>query len=226
MSRPKSARFLMMLTLLSQGHSVTQEELLDLGGLIGGAKEDLEDQLEQLRETFSTADASLRDVLKSDQAHLQSSLDSIARARRISNTTRPKISIIDCTAGHRSLSLWGTDNVKPTFDLTVARNEIGVGAVSSAGSYSPETLRELMKHHTPEVALVFQELQTKSPNARGDEVLHSMLNVISGKRNQEASYAPAPGLLTRGEGSDNVGLQQPTMSRQTVTAGLNRSGRK
>ena len=215
-----------MLTFFSQDHSVTQEELLDLGGLIGGAKEDLEDQLEQLRETFATADASLRDVLKSDQAHLQSSLDSIAQARRISNTIRPKISILDNRAGHGSLSLWGTDTVNPKFDLTVARQDIGVGAVSSAGTYSPETLRRLMEHHRPDVALVFQELQTKSPNARSEDMLHSMLNVISGKRNQEASYAPAPGLLTRGEGSDSVGLQQPTMSRQTVTAGLNRSGRK
>jgi hypothetical protein len=214
-----------MLTLLSQDHSVTQEELLDLGGLIGGAKEDLEDQLEQLREIFATADTSLRDILKSDQAHLQSSLDSIARARRIANTILPIINIVDNRAGHGSLSLWGTDNTKPTFDLTVARNEIGVGAVSSAGTYSPETLRELMKHHSPDVALVFQELQTQSSSSRSDEKLHSLLNVISGKRNQEASYISAPGLLTRGKGSDSVSLQQPTTSRQTVTAGLSRMGR-
>jgi hypothetical protein len=215
-----------MLRLLSQDHSVTQETLSGLEGQIIGTKDDLEDQMEQLRETFATADASLRDILKSDQAHLQSSLDSIARARRISNTILPKISIEDNRAGHGSLSLWGTDTLKPTFDLTVARNEIGVGAVSSAGTYSPETLRELMKHHTPEVALVFQELQTQSPGARGDEKLHSILNVISGKRNQEASYVPAPSLLTRAEGSDSVGLQQPMMSRQPLIAGLSRSGRK
>ena len=156
---------------------------------------------------------------------MQSSLDSIARARRIANTILPIINIVDNRAGHGSLSLWGTDNTKPTFDLTVARNEIGVGAVSSAGTYSPETLRELMKHHSPDVALVFQELQTQSSSSRSDEKLHSLLNVISGKRNQEASYISAPGLLTRGKGSDSVSLQQPTTSRQTVTAGLSRMGR-
>jgi flagellar biosynthesis chaperone FliJ len=57
-----------------------QDSLRDLKDLISGTKEDLEDQLDQVRRAINTADASLREILQGDLARLQSGLDSITQA--------------------------------------------------------------------------------------------------------------------------------------------------
>jgi hypothetical protein len=144
-----------------------QESLGDLRDLISGCKDDLEDQLEAVRQTISAADASLRDVLEEDQARLKSSLDSIARAQRMAETTQPKVIIEDNRAGQGSRAIFGTDTSQPGFSLTVARNEAGVGAVSSAGVYSPQTLQSLLQHsRIPDLALALHALQTQSTSVR------------------------------------------------------------
>jgi hypothetical protein len=134
------------LKIISQDHSITQQSLGDLRDLIKGTKEDLEDQLDAVRQTIKAADASLQEALLEDQTRLQSSLDSIARAQQIADTTRPQVIIEDNRAGQESRAIFGTDTSQPGFILTVARNEAGDGAVNSAGNRSPQTLQALLQH--------------------------------------------------------------------------------
>jgi hypothetical protein len=209
-----------VLRVVSQDHSLTQESLGHLRDLISGSKEDLEDQLEAVRQTISTADASLRDVLEEDQARLQSSLDSIARAQRMAETTQPKVIIEDNHAGQGSRAIFGTDTSQPGFSLIVARNEAGVGAVSSAGVYSPQTLQALLQHsRTPDLALALQALQTQSTSVR-NEALQTALNVMSAERNQVVPYVPATSFFTEAESPDFTNLRQPIGSVQSVPANV------
>jgi hypothetical protein len=185
-----------MLRVISQDHSATQESLCDLKDLISGTKEDLEDQLDTVRQTISAADVSLRGVFEEDQARLQSSLDSIARAQRVAETTRAQVTIEDNRAGEGSRTIFGMDTSQPAFNLTVARNEAGVGAVSSAGIYSPQTLQALLQHtRTPDLALALQALRTQAPDVRG-EAVQAVLNDISAERNQAGPHPPTSSLLT------------------------------
>jgi hypothetical protein len=198
-------------------HSVTQESLGDLKGLISGTKEDLEDQLEAVRQTISAAGSSLRQVLLEDQARLQSSLDSIAQAQQIADTTQPKVIIEDNHGSQGSHTLFGTDTSQPGLSLTVARNEARVGAVFSAGVYSPQTLQALLQHsRTPDLALALKVLQTQSTSVR-NEALQTALNVISAERDQ-GTHVPATILLTEAESPDSESLRQPVGSVQSVPA--------
>ncbi|KAH5617543.1 hypothetical protein HBI23_254250 [Parastagonospora nodorum] len=199
-----------------QDHSVTQESLGDLKNLISGTKEDLEDQLEAMRQTISAADPSLRQVLLEDQARLQSSLDSIAQAQQIADTTQPKVIIEDNHGSQGSRTVFGTDTSQPGFSLTVARNKAGVGAVSSAGVYSPQTLQALLQHsRTPDLALALQALQTPSTSVR-NEALQTALNVISAERDRGVSRVSATSLLTEAESPHPTSLRQPIGSVQSV----------
>ena len=74
---------------------------------------DLEDQLDQVQQIISSADASLREILQGDLAQLQNSLDSIARAQRIADTARPEITIEHNQAGQGSRAIFGTDTPQP-----------------------------------------------------------------------------------------------------------------
>lgn len=210
----------MKLRVISQDHSVTQESLGDFKGLISGTKEDLEDQLDAVRQTISAANASLRQVLLEDQARLQSSLDSIAQAQRIVETTRPKVIIKDNRAGQGSRAIFGTDTSQLGFSLTVARNEAGVGAVSSAGVYSPQTLQTLLQDsRTPDLALAFHALQTQGTNVR-DEAVQSVLNDISAERNQGLLHPPVSSLLTESGSLDSRKDRQSVQSNGSVPANV------
>ncbi|RAR13367.1 hypothetical protein DDE83_003230 [Stemphylium lycopersici] len=204
----------------SQDHSATQESLCDLKDLISGAKEDLEDQLDTVRHTISAADASLRGLLEEDQARLQSSLESIAHAQQIADTTRPKVTIEENCAGEGSRAIFGTDTSQPGFNLTVARNEVAVGAVSSAGVHSAQTLQALLQHsRTPDLALALQALQTQSPNVRG-EAVQVVLNDISAERGQAGLQPPTSSLLTEPDSLYSSSDGQPIYSVKPAPASL------
>ena len=210
----------MKLRIISQDHSVTQESLGDLKDLISGTKEDVEDQLEAVRQTISAADASLRQVLEEDQARLQSSLDSIARAQRIADTTQSQVIIQDNRAGEGSRAIFGTDTSHPGFNLTVARNEASVGSVFSAGVHSSRTLQALLQpSRTPDLALALQALQTQSTNVR-DEAVQSILNDIPAERNQAGLQPPVRSLLTESGSLDSGSDRQPVQSVKSVPANV------
>jgi hypothetical protein len=209
-----------VLRVISQDHSATQESLGDLKDLISGTKEDLEDQLDTVRQTISAADASLREVLEEDQARLQSCLDSIVRTQRIAETTRPQVTIEDNRAGEGSRAIFGTDTSQPVFNLTVARNEVAVGAVSSAGVHSAQTMQALLQHsRTPDLALALQALQTQTPNVRG-EAVQTVLNDISAKRNQAGLHPPTSSLLTEPGSLYSSSDRQPVQSVRPAPASL------
>lgn len=210
----------MKLRIISQDHSVTQESLGDLKDLIIGTKEDLEDQMDSVRDTISAADASLREVLLEDQARLRSSLDSIAQAQRIADTTRPEVIIEDNSADQGSRAIFGTDTSQPEFNLKVAGNRAGVGAVYSAGVHSPQTLQALLQHsQTPNLALALQALQTQSTNLR-EEAVQSVLNEISAERNQGVLHPPVSSLLTGPGSLDFRNDRQPVQSMGPVPANV------
>lgn len=209
-----------MLRVISQDHSVTQESLGDLKDLISGTKEDLEDQLDVVRQTVSAADTSLLEVLKEDQARLQSCLDSIAQAQQVADTTRPRITIKGNRGGEGSRTIFGTDTPQPTFDLTVEHNEVGDGAVSSAGVHSAQTLQALLQHsRTPDLALALRALQTQSANVR-DEAVQSVLNGISAERNQAGLQSSERSLLTESGSPDSSSDRQPVQSVRSVPANV------
>jgi hypothetical protein len=195
----------------------------DLKDLISGTKEDLEDQLESVRQAIKAADASLREALLEDQTRLQSSLDSIARAQQIADTTRPKVIVEDNRAGQGSRAIFGTDTFPPGFSLTVARNEAGDGVVYSAGVHSPQTLQALLQHSRtldPAITLqVLQVLQTQSTSFH-NETVQSVLNDISAGRNQVVPHAPVRSLLTELDSSGSVSLRQPVRSVQSVSSNV------
>jgi len=160
-----------------------------LKDLIGGTKEDLEDQLDEVRQAISTKDVSLREILHDDQARLLSSLESIARAQRVADTTRPKVIIEHNQADEGARAIFGTDTAQPGFDLTVADNKAGVGSVVSAGIHSSQTLQALLQNsRTPDLALALRALQTQSVGTR-NEAVQSVLNDIVAGRNQGADVS-------------------------------------
>jgi hypothetical protein len=139
--------------------------LNQLKDAIEGTKEDLEDQLGQVRQAITTTEASLRDMLQLDQARLQRSLDSLAQAQRIIDHSQPQIVLERNKAGQGSRALFGTDTSQPRFSLTVLDNEAQVGAVMAAGVHSPQTLQALLgESRTADLALVLQALQTQTPS--------------------------------------------------------------
>lgn len=202
--------------LASENHSTTQDSLRGLKDLISGTREDLGDQLDQVQQTISSADASLREILQGDLAQLQNSLDSIARAQRIVDTARPEITIERNKAGQGSRAIFGTDTPQPQFDLTVLGNEAGLGAVASAGVHSPQTLQALLGNsRTPDLALALQALQTQSPNTN-HESLQSILNNLSAERQRGITDIPSetisPTVPRTLEDADTTGTIGPISS--------------
>lgn len=185
-----------------QDHSTTQDSLRDLKDKISGTKEDLEDQLDQVQQTISAADASLREILQDDQARLQSSLDSIAQAQKVMENSYPKIVIEHNRADQGGRAIFGTDTSQPRFSLTVADNEAGIGAVVGAGVHSPETLQTLLGNsRTPDLALALQALQTQS-RSTGDNAIQSVLRTLSTEADQDLTdKRPEKNLLTGPETS-------------------------
>jgi hypothetical protein len=184
--------------------------LNDLKNSIRGTKEDLEDQLHQVQQIISGADASFREILQTDQARLRSSLDSLARAQRVADITHPKVVVEDNRAGPGSRAIFGTDTSQPQFNLNVSNNVAGIGAVVSAGVHSPQTLQALLgDSRTPEFALAVQALQTQ-PRSTNSMDLQSLRHHLSTGRRQGLVDTPA-------------GLTYPTSSRisnQSNAAGM------
>jgi hypothetical protein len=175
---------------VSQVHSITQDSLNDLKNSIRGTKEDLEDQLDQVRQAISTAGASLREMLQVDQARLQTSLDSLAQAQRVADTTDLKVVLERNRAGQGSRAIFGTDTSQPQFSLTVSENEAELGAVMAAGVHSPETLQALLRDsRTPDLALALQALQTQSQRTN-TTALQSILNTLSAERKKGPTDPP------------------------------------
>lgn len=199
-----------MLIPFSQDHSVTQESIEDMKNLMRGIKEDLEDQLDEVQQAIRAAEASSLKVHEEDQTRLQSALDSIALAQRMVEN-RPHISIMDNCIGQGSRVLMGTDTPEPAFNLTVARNEIGVAATYSAGVHSPQVLQALLQNATtPNLALALQALQTQPFDVRS-EAVQSALNAASATRNVEAPHVHRT-LLTTVDSSDSAILEQEAIS--------------
>ena len=204
---------------VSQVHSITQDSLNDLKNSIRGTKEDLEDQLDQVRQAISTADASLREMLQVDQTRLQTSLDSLARAQRVADTTDPKVVLERNRAGQGSRAIFGTDTSQPQFSLTVSDNEAELGAVMAAGVHSPETLQALLRDsRTPDLALTLQVLQTQSHRANAT-ALQSILNNLSAERQKgltdpplEASLRPSPRISEHADTSGILPLPEQPIS--------------
>ena len=149
--------------LTSQDHTITQESLSELKKSIEGTKEDLEDQLDQVRDAIGSAAASLRDQLSADQARLQSSLDSLAHAQRVAETTLPQVIIKGNRGGAESRTLFGTDASRPQFSLNASDNIAEQGAVMAAGVHSPETLKALLgESGAADLVLALRSLHTQS----------------------------------------------------------------
>ncbi|OJJ33443.1 hypothetical protein ASPWEDRAFT_30519 [Aspergillus wentii DTO 134E9] len=154
----------------------TEDSLNDLKDSIQGTKEDLEDQLDQVRETISSADVSVQGVLQADQTHLQKSLESLERAQWVISTTQPQVIIKSNRAVQGSRAIFGTDVSQPEFSMNVSGNEAGLGAVVSAGVHSPETLQKLLgDSRTQNFALLLQALQTQ-PQSTNASALQNLLH--------------------------------------------------
>lgn len=167
-------------------HSSTQDSLDDLQDLIRGTKEDLEFQLGQVefqlgqvRQIINTIGVSMLDSLHADQARLQSSLESLERAQRIADITRPQVTVRSNRTNQGSRAVFGTDSSQPQFSLNVSDNDVGLGAIAAAGVYTPQTLQALLRDsRTPDLALAIQALQTQSQRNH-DSALGSLLSNLS-----------------------------------------------
>jgi len=160
-------------------HSTTHDSLNDLKNSIRGTKEDLEDQLDQVRETIVSEDASKRETLQADQARLLSSLKCLEQAQQVADTTHPKVVVKSNRADRGTHAIFGTDTSQPHFSLNVSDNEAGLDAVVAAGVHSPETIQALLRgSHTQDLALKLQALQTQSQGTN-TPALQSLLRNLS-----------------------------------------------
>lgn len=159
-------------------HSTTQNSFEDLQDSIRGTKEDLEDQLEQVRQIIGAVDVSMRESLQADQARLQRCLDSLERAQGIANITRPQVTVRNNRTKQGSRAVFGTDASQPQFSLNVSDNDVGLGAIAAAGVHTPQTLQALLRDsRTPDLALALQAHQTQSQRAHGSalpSILHNL----------------------------------------------------
>lgn len=164
--------------------------------LIGGTKEDLEDQLAQVKRHIEAAEASLRAVLLDDQAGLQICLNSLAQAMEMANNVRPDISIQDNRASRGSRTIYGTDTIQPQFNLTVSGNEAQQDAVMSSGVFTPQTLQTLLRDSQKgDLAIAIQVLQT-STQSTDMTALQSIVNRLQAERNRKHSRTnPLPNLI-------------------------------
>jgi hypothetical protein len=202
----------------SQDNSFTQESLGELKDLISGIKEDLDDQLDQVQQSIKTVDSSLREILQEDQARLQSSISSITRAQQVADAIKPQIIIERNEAGKGSRAIFGTDTSQPQFNLTVANNKAGLGAVVSAGVHSPQTLQALLANsRSPDLALALQALQTQSRSAN-TEGLQSVLNHLATEHHQGLTDVPQPTIPSIGPLHVNTpeAIQAPRPSTESI----------
>jgi len=157
-----------------------------------------------VRQTISSDDTSLRQILQDDQARLQSSLDSIKCAQRILDTTQPKVTVEHNRAGQGSRAIFGTDTPQPLFSLTVSDNEAGLGAVMGSGVHSPQTLQTLLTNsRTPNLALALQALQTQSRTTNAEALL-SVLKVFLSERKEGLTDIPSDTDLSTGQGASEL----------------------
>ncbi|KAL8696241.1 MAG: hypothetical protein Q9201_007758 [Fulgogasparrea decipioides] len=174
-------------SIIMQDHSSTQDLLEELNNSINGTKEDLEDQLAQVQQTVSTAEASLREVLQDDQARLQSSLNSLAQAQRITDGIHPSIVIQRNRADQGSRAIFGTDT-------SLSDNKARSNAVMGSGVYTPQTLQALLGiSRTADLALAVQALQTQTQST-DVSALQSIANQLSAERNMGTSSRANPPL--------------------------------
>lgn len=139
-------------------------------------------------EPISTAEVSLREVLQSDQARLQSSLNNLAQAQKIADGIHPSIIIQRNRSDQGSRAISGTDTSQPQFNLTVSDNEAQSSAVMGSGVYTPQTLQALIgSSRTVDLALAVQASQSADASA-----LQSIANQISAKRNKGTSSRVNP----------------------------------
>lgn len=162
-----------------RNHGITQESLNNLKDSIRGTKEDMEDQLDQMREAIRSTDASIRISLEADQARLVGSLKSIEWAHQIVDTTLPKVVVESNQAGQGTRTIFGTDTSQPQFNLNVSENEAGLGAIMAAGVHTPQTLQALLRDsQTQNLALTLQAAQAQSQNTNYP-ALQSLLYSLS-----------------------------------------------
>ncbi|KAL9002000.1 MAG: hypothetical protein Q9188_005052 [Gyalolechia gomerana] len=190
-------------------HSITQDSLAQIKNSIDGTREDIEDQLDQVQQTISTAEASLREVLQDDQARLQSSLDSLAQAQKITDGIHPDIVIQRNRAGQSSRAIFGTDTLQPQFNLTVSDNEAKTGAVVGAGVHTPQTLQTLLgDSRTANLTLALQT-QLQSAN---ETAWQSIVNHLSAEHRhglmKTSSEANSPLSLTNSQHTNTTGILQ------------------
>ncbi|KAJ6088412.1 hypothetical protein N7486_009673 [Penicillium sp. IBT 16267x] len=157
-------------------HSITQSSLYDLQNTICGVKDDLEDQLDRVKDTISAADASIRDILQVDQALLQRSLESLERAQLVADTAHPQVTISKNRSDEHSRAIFGTDTSQPKFDLNVSENEVGVNATAAAGVHTPQTLQTLLGgDKTANFPLQILRNELKSTNQSGIQSIQQIL---------------------------------------------------
>lgn len=157
----------------------------DLRNSIRGTKEDLEDQLDQVRQIISNEDASFREILQADQARLRSSLENLARAQQITDTTLPEVVIMSNRTDQAARAIFGTDTSHPQFSLSVSDNEAGPGAVMAAGVHTPQTLQSLLgDSQTPKPILALQAPDSTTEYNSALSLQH-LLHRLSAQRKEE-----------------------------------------
>ncbi|KAB8240144.1 hypothetical protein BDV35DRAFT_374571 [Aspergillus flavus] len=161
----KSTLSITFASINMQNHGITHDSLNDLKDSIRGTKEDLEDQLDQIREAIQSTDASSREPFQADQARLLGSLKNIELAQQVADTSHPKVAVESNRAGQGTRTIFGTDTSQPQFSLNVSENEAGLGAVMAAGVHTPETLQALLRDSQAQnLALTLQAAQAQSQN--------------------------------------------------------------
>jgi hypothetical protein len=127
--------------------------------------------MDHVREIMGNADASLQEILKSDQERLQSSMVRLEQAEAVVDVTRPQVIVADNRAGPQSRAVFGTDTSQPQFHLNVSNNDAGQGAVVSAGVHTLETLQALLGGaQRAEAAVVLEALQNPRQNASATDL--------------------------------------------------------
>jgi hypothetical protein len=177
--------------------------LNDLKDSIRGTKEDLEDQLDQIREAIQSTDASSREPFQADQARLLGSLKSVEWAQQVADTTHPKVVVESNRAGQGTRTIFGTDISQLQFSLNVSENEAGLGAIMAAGVHTPETLQALLRDSQAQnLALTLQAAQAQSQNTNTPTLQSLLYNLSVGPLRGDPSFN------SRISGDANPGLFQ------------------
>jgi hypothetical protein len=145
--------------------SATHSSIKDIQNAICGTKLDLEEQIKEVQQSICNTSDSLRENLEADRAHLHGCLEGLAQAQQVVDSSHHQFVIEHNRSGQRARAIFGTDSIRPLFDLTVSENVAEVDAVMSAGVYSPQTMQALLRGSQPSTrALVLQVVQNHSLN--------------------------------------------------------------